>query len=131
MSYDPNSVLDALPARPTPVARERLFDFTDPQRLAAVVAAGLLVLVQFADLLTTRALLATGRGVEANPLARALGGLGNMGLAKLVIATALALMVARRRHPSLHLVMALYVGVGCYLAVVLSNVMVLHLAGGL
>lgn len=128
MSSPPDAVLD-VPAAGT--QRRPLLDLADPHRRAAVIAAGLLVLAQLLDLVTTRALMATGRGVEANPLAGMVGGVGPMGLAKVGIATALALMVVRRPRPSLGLVMALYVGVGCYLAVVLSNVMVLHLAGGI
>lgn len=128
MSSHPDAFLDN-PAAGT--RRRALFDLADPHRRAAVIAACLLVVAQFLDLLTTRALLATGRGIEANPLAGMVGGVGHMGLAKIGLATALALMVVRRPRPSLGLVMALYVGVGCYLAVVLSNVMVLRLAGGI
>lgn len=128
MSYNPDAILDALPASPGP---HPLVDFSDRRRLAAVVAAFVLVAVQYVDLLTTRAVLATGNGIEANPLAGLMGGLGHMAVVKLVIANLMAVLVIRLRRPSLALVMALSAGVGCYLAVVASNLMVLHLAGGL
>lgn len=89
-------------------------------RIALLAGTGLILVLQFADWLTTRALL--GRGLtELNPVASALIAIGWLLAAKSGLAATLAWRVTRKTTHTYALVCVVYLVAGTYLAVALGN----------
>lgn len=88
-------------------------------RFAALVAVGLLVALNVADVVTTRLLLDRG-GIELNPLSARLLETGVALLVKVVI-LAIVGWIVHRRVPHLALVSFLWLVAGVYVAVVITN----------
>lgn len=94
-------------------------------RKLTVVAIVLIALLNGADVLTTRLVIARS-GVEANPLAGVLLSNGALLWVKLII-VALAALVAVRIAPRLGVLLMAWFVAGVYATAVLSNVLILRL----
>ena len=90
----------------------------------------ILAVLNVADVLTTRMVLAHQAASEANPLAAVLLGNGTIMWVKLFCVLALALSTIRRSRPRIGMLLGAWTGVGVYAAAVLSNVLILRLLSG-
>ncbi len=97
-------------------------------RIVTLVALGALAMLNIADVATTHMLLAH-RAIEANPLAQLLLSSQNILWVKLCIVALLIARVARSRG-RLGTMAATCFAAGIYATAVLSNLLVLHAAGG-
>lgn len=95
--------------------------------LGAVAA---LVVLNIADVVSTRLLLDHKVAMEANPLAGLLLSHGGLLWAKLVVIAALGYSVMRR-SPRVGVMVVTWIVVGMYAAAVLSNLLILHLVSTL
>lgn len=96
-------------------------------RQARLLAVGLLVVLNVADLLTTRAFLAAG-ALEGNPVGAFLLDRGWAGLAKGILLLLLGIRVLRA-EPRVGTTSALWFVVGVYATVITVNLMALRSLG--
>jgi hypothetical protein len=96
-----------------------------PLMASMAVAVAAIAVLNLADILTTRMVLAHTSGVEANPVASALLAGGRVGLLKAGVLLALIYRVPRRR-PTVAFHAVLWFVAGFYFLTVVSNLLVLH-----
>jgi hypothetical protein len=96
-------------------------------RRASAVALAALALLQLADILTTRAMIARG-AIESNPLAAVLLPSGHVEMVKAALVVVLAYRVHIRR-PTVAFTAALWFGAGIYCLTVISNLLILNRLG--
>ena len=89
------------------------------------IAVAVIAVLNLADIVTTRLVLAHTTGVEANPLASALLTGGRVGLIKAAVLVVLIYRVPRRR-PTVAFHAVLWFVAGFYFLTVVSNLLVLH-----
>ena len=97
-----------------------------PPLMASIcVAIAAIAVLNLADIVTTRVVLAHSNATESNPLASALLAGGRVGLIKAGVLLALILRVPRRR-PTVALHAVLWFVAGFYFLTVVSNLLVLQ-----
>lgn len=119
---------EVTPSPDQPGSRSRLSGVIgDRVRIVTLLAVGALVVFNGADVVTTHMLLAH-RAVEANPLSSLLLASQSLLWVKLAILAVLGLKVVSSR-PRLGVMGAACFAAGIYATAVISNLLVLHLAG--
>jgi hypothetical protein len=97
-------------------------------RASIAIAVAVIAVLNLADVLTTRAVLAHAGAVESNPLASALLSGGRVGLIKAIVLTGLVVRVPRRA-PTVMFNAVLWFAAGFYFLTVVSNLLVLQRVG--
>ena len=92
---------------------------------STAVAVAVIAVLNLADIVTTRIVLAHSSATESNPLASALLSGGRVGLIKAIVLLALIVRVPRRR-PTVAFHAVLWFVAGFYFLTVVSNLLVLY-----
>ena len=106
-------------------ADDRVDTRTGHLRASAAIAVAAIAVLNLADILTTKAVLAHTGAVESNPLASALLSGGRVGIIKAIVLLGLIIRVPKRA-PTVAFNAVLWFVAGFYFLTVVSNLLVLQ-----